>query len=386
MFMESNLTKLLAFQGWIVIGLTFMEYGICFHIEFDKNEMECPHCHSIITELHQTRPILIRDLPVFGQVVYLRVPRRRFYCRKCQRYSTETLKYVDRGRRHTQRYETNIFERIKGATIEQVAKEEGLSFHEIEGIFKHIAESKIETEWKPTEKISLDEIAMRKGHKDFKTVVSDLETGKLIEIIDGHNQESIVEKLMQQPLEVREKVKEVSVDMWGGFAKIIPQIFPNAQIVTDRFHVMKPLINELKRIANQSGIRGWKELVLILKNKQDLNEEELKELEKLLNKSKRLRMAYNYKEEFHKIYEESKTVEDGKKEFTKWLKKASCIYGQVINTIQNHLDTICNYFLSHSTSGIMEGINNKIKQIKRQAYGFTNFDNFRLRLLACFID
>ncbi len=191
---------------------------------------------------------------------------------------------------------------------------------------------------------------------------------------------------MQQPLEVREKVKEVSVDMWRGFAKIIPQIFPNAQIVTDRFHVMKPLINELKRIANQSGIRGWKELVLILKNKQDLNEEELKELEKLLNKSKRLRMAYNYKEEFHKIYEESKTVEDGKKEFTKWLKKASCIYGQVINTIQNHLDTICNYFLSHSTSGIMEGINNKIKQIKRQAYGFTNFDNFRLRLLACFIN
>jgi len=88
MFMESNLTKLLAFQGWIVIGLTFMEYGICFHIEFDKNEMECPHCHSIITELHQTRPILIRDLAVFGQVVYLRVPRRRFYCRKCQRYST----------------------------------------------------------------------------------------------------------------------------------------------------------------------------------------------------------------------------------------------------------------------------------------------------------
>ena len=97
-------------------------------------------------------------------------------------------------------------------------------------------------------------------------------------------------------------------------------------------------------------------------------------------------MAYNYKEEFHKIYEESKTVEQGKKEFTKWLEKASCVYGQVINTIQNHLDTICNYFLSHSTSGIMEGINNKIKQIKRQAYGFTNFDNFRLRLLACFIN
>jgi len=89
-----------------------------------------------------------------------------------------------------------------------------------------------------------------------------------------------------------------------------------------------------------------------------------------------LRTAYNYKEEFRRIYEHSQTVEDGKDEFTKWLQKATSIYGKVIETIRNHLDTICNYFLNRTTSGIMEGINNKIKQIKRQAYGFTNFENF----------
>jgi hypothetical protein len=101
---------------------------------------------------------------------------------------------------------------------------------------------------------------------------------------------------------------------------------------------MKPLINELKRIANQVGIRTWKELVLILKNNENLNAQELEELEKLLNKSKRLRIAYDYKEEFRRIYEDSKTVEKGKEEFIKWLKEASCIYGQVIQTIQNHLE------------------------------------------------
>jgi len=384
--MENSLTRLLDLPGWNVAGLTFVEDSICFHIEFNTNGIECPYCHSTITELHQNRPILIRDLPVFGKPVYLKVPRRRFYCRKCQRYSTEILDYVDGGRHHTQRYEANIFERIKGATIEQVAQEEGLSFDEVEGVFKYIAESEIKEKWEPVEKISIDEIAMRKGHKSFKTVVSDLQRGKLIEVIDGHNQEVIVEKLMQQPLEIRLMVKEVSVDMWGGFDKIIPQIFPNAQIVTDRFHVMKLLINELKRIANQAGIKMWKELALILKNGKDLNSEELEELERLLNKSKRLRTAYNYKEDFRQIYEDTETVEKGKEEFTKWLKKASLVYGQVIQTIQNHLDTICNYFLSYSSSGIMEGINNKIKQIKCQAYGLTNFDNFRLRLLACFID
>lgn len=142
----------------------------------------------------------------------------------------------------------------------------------------------------------------------------------------------------------------------------------------------------MKRIANQVGIREWKKLALILRNKSQLNQPELLELEQLLNKSKRLRQAYNYKEEFREIYENSHTVESGKKEFTLWLEKADRIYGQVIQTINNHLDTICNYFLSRTSSGIMEGINNKIKQIKRQAYGFTNFDNFRLRLLASFID
>jgi len=103
-----------------------------------------------------------------------------------------------------------------------------------------VSQSQVKKNWEPVKRISIDEIAMRKGHKSFKTVVSDLERGKLIEVINGHNQESIVEKLMErearrveysirqtsQPLELREMVKEVSIDMWGGFAKIIPQIFP----------------------------------------------------------------------------------------------------------------------------------------------------------------
>jgi transposase len=359
---------------------------ICFHIQLNNKEINCPHCNTLTKELHQNRPILIRDLSVFGRATYLRVPRRRFYCRKCQRYSTEHLEWLDWRRTHTQRYELNIFSRIKSASIEKIAAEEGLSFDEVEGIFKHICKSEVKKNWTPVKRISLDEIAMRKGHKSFKTVVSDLDRRKLIEVIDGHAQESIVQKLMEQPLELREMVEEVSIDMWGGFAKIIPEIFPKCRIVTDRFHVMKLLIKELKTIANQTGIKGWKKLKLILRNKPQLNEQELSELEQLLTKSKRLKNAYNYKEEFRLIYEETETVEEGKDKFTAWLKKADCIYGQVINTIQNHLETICNYFLNRTSSGVMEGINNKIKQIKRQGYGFTNFDNFRLRLLACFID
>ena len=124
---------------------------------------------------------------------------------------------------------------------------------------------------------------------------------------------------MEQPIEIREAVEEVSVDMWGGFAKVIQEVFPRAKIVTDRFHVMKPLIKELNKIASQVGIKGFDKKSLLLRNQENLNSEQLEELNKLLCQSTRLRKAHEYKEEFREIYENSETVELGKERFTKWL-------------------------------------------------------------------
>jgi transposase len=79
----------------------------------------------------------------------------------------------------------------------------------------------------------LDEVSRRKGHRDFTTVVCDIDRGKLLEVIDSHKQEDIIEILKQQPIELRERVEEVSVDMWGGFPKVVQEVFPNAQLVFD---------------------------------------------------------------------------------------------------------------------------------------------------------
>ncbi|XWK89360.1 MAG: transposase [Phormidium sp.] len=89
----------------------------------------------------------------------------------------------------------------------------------------------------------MDEISQRKGYRDFITMIANAETGNLLEVIDSHKQDDIIEALKQQPLEVRAQVEEVSVDMWGGFPKVIAEVFPNAAVVIDRFHVMK-LVNQ----------------------------------------------------------------------------------------------------------------------------------------------
>ena len=229
-------------------------------------------------------------------------------------------------------------------------------------------------------------MSQRKGHQDFVTVVCDIDQGKLLEVIDSHKQVDIIEVLKQQPIEVRQQVEEVSVDMWGGFPKVVSEVFPNAQIVFDRFHVMKPVNQELNKVRRQVGIKLKGSKFILLKNKVDLNASEQIELETLLSHSPRLRLTYELKEKFRDIFERHQSVEAGKAQLLDWLKEARPVYSDVLETIRTHLDGICNYFLSRTTSGVMEGINNRIKLIKRQGYGFVNFDNFRARLLACFSD
>ncbi|MEG4110201.1 ISL3 family transposase, partial [Microcoleus sp. S13_C5] len=239
-------------------------------------------------------------------------------------------------------------------------------------------------DWGTVTRLSIDEVSKCKGHQDFVTAVADIDRGKLVEVIDSHKQEDIIKVLQQQPPRLREQVEEVSVDMWGGFPKVIQEVFPNARMVFDRFHVMKPVNEELNKLRKETKMTLKGSKLILLKNGVDLTQEQKVKLADILKHSKRLKLAYELKEEFRDIFERSQTVEAGQEQLLAWLKKAHSVYCDVLTTIRNHLDGICNYFLNRTTSGVMEGINNRIKLIKRQAYGFVNFDNFRARLLACF--
>jgi transposase len=214
-------------------------------------------------------------------------------------------------------------------------------------------------------------------------VVSDIDKGSLLEVIDSHRSDEIIEILNQQPLEIRENVKEVSVDMWGGFPKVIKKVFPQAVIVIDRFHVMKLVNKALNKIRLSLELNGLKNRCLLMKNNRDLTEDEKLDLPELLNQSPCLTIAYELKEELPDIYETSTTVKMGLRRFQKWLVSARCLFGQVAETLEKHTQEICHYFIQRTTSGVMEGINNKIKLIIRQSYGFNTFDSLREKLLAC---
>ena len=128
---------------------------------------------------------------------------------------------------------------------------------------------------------------------------------------------------------------------------------------------------------------GLKNRYLLLKNNCDLTQEEQEELKGILKRSACLGIAYELKEQLRDIYERTTTVKQGLRNLKKWLISAQIIFGKTAETISHHLEDICHYFIQGTTNGMMEGLNNKIKLILRQSYGFKNFELMREKLLAC---
>jgi transposase len=143
--------------------------------------------------------------------------------------------------------------------------------------------------------------------------------------------------------------------MWGGFPKVIEEVFPNAAIVIDQFHVMKLVNAQLNRIRRLVGVKPAGSRYLLLKNRADLTADQKEQLALILKRSACLKIAYEMKEEFREIYETSDTVESATEKMEKWLECAELFYGKTARTIRKHKEGICNYFISRTTSGVIVG-------------------------------
>lgn len=165
--MDFHLDTLLKLPNVTVESCTQQPSEVYLTLRFLKETVNCSHCEKLTSELHQNRPILIRDLSVFGQATYLKVPRRQFYCRDCQRYFTEPLLFVDEGRQYTRRYEEYIYQQVQLSSIEQVSRAEKLTSERIQGIFKHqYAQKKT-----PDGQESSESVLMKSANaKDIKTL------------------------------------------------------------------------------------------------------------------------------------------------------------------------------------------------------------------------
>lgn len=140
--MDFHLDSLLNLPNVTVFTSSQKEGFIILKLELLNEGINCPHCQTYTDTIHQNRPILVRDLSICGQGVYLQVPRRQFYCSHCKKSPTERLSFLDMRRSYTRKYEEYIYERVKELTVEQVSQNEQLSAEQVARIFQRVARSK----------------------------------------------------------------------------------------------------------------------------------------------------------------------------------------------------------------------------------------------------
>lgn len=232
--------------------------------------------------------------------------------------------------------------------------------------------------------MSLDEFSQHKGQGHYVTTVVDLDHSRLLEVIDSHQQDELITALTTlYPVAERLAVEEVSIDMWASYTTVVQTVFPQATVVYDRFHVMQHVNRELNRLRKQLKVKFKGAPHLLWKHHQDLDDDQQDRLRKGLKNHPCLAMAYELKEDLYTLYETARSVKGAQRQLRRWLRIARLLLADSTAMIERHLDGICQYFAHHTTSGITEGFNTRIKLIKRQGYGFPCFPHFRLRLLAC---
>jgi transposase len=397
--MQPLFTQLLKLDGITVEDYYDLGEELVWTVEAETNSAICPRCGQTSKNTHENHYHLARDLNFGERKVLLKYNRRQFKCRECKKPFSEKLEFIGERRRTTDRFAEMIVKQVIHSDTHNVAKNYGLTDDEVWSMVKYVSQKKWSVELRGLKRLGIDEIAMKKGQGDYITVLVDLDKKELIDLVKSRQHKDIKEVLKSWDSEVLSQIEEVSIDMSGNYRSLVEKMLPNAEIVADRFHVAKLLGDELNRARNQEKKAIDKlqdkdeqenlKAVLsnskyaLLKPEKNLTDNQKLKLDEIKKALPRLAQMHEQKEAFRDIFETAKSGTDGMLKIAAWMKKSQEIFKDSVGTIGRWFGEITNYFESRTTSGAVEGINNKLKLIKRSGYGFRNFANFRLRCLIC---
>ena len=240
----------------------------------------------------------------------------------------------------------------------------------------------------------MDEFAIKKGKNNYAVVLVDLETGMVIDVLEDREKAAIIAYFKEKGQEYCDQIEVFSCDMWEGFSNAAKELFPNADVVIDRFHFFHHLNQVLdrerrrlrKKYPNEEKIKNIK--WLLYKKWDNLESEEKQALLKAFRYSKELRNLYFLKNELVNIFDSEISKEAAEQICGEWIIHAQSLNNASMNiflkTFSFWKNDVLNFFTHRVSNGIVEGINNVIKMIKRRAFGFRNFLNFRAKIMVYF--
>jgi transposase len=397
--MQPLLTQLLNLPGIEVENYSDLGSELILEVEAITTQATCPRCEQISCHLHQNHWYLARDLSISGRTVFLKVNRRQFKCHNCGKPFSEMLDFIGTRRKQTNRFAQSIVQQVLHSDVHNVAVQNNLTDEEVWSMVQHISKKKLQVDLSQLKRLGIDEIALRKGQGNYIVVLVDLDRRVPIGFAPSRQQVDLRKVLEEWGEAVLSQILEVSIDLSGNYKGLVDKLLPNATVVADRFHVMKIVNqdldaarktlrkaheenpNEVEKRQIEAALKQSK--YVLLKPEENLTEKQKVKLEEIREVVPVLAQMHSQKEAFRGIFEAAENWEDGTFQLLDWLVTAQEKFQQSVGTICRWFGEVTEYFASRTTSGAVEGINNKLKLIKRSGYGFRNFDNFQLRCLIC---
>jgi transposase len=365
-------------------------------VESTRNSAVCQHCGSQLTKFNgHNREIELRHLPILGRRVYIRIRPKRYECPKCGgKTTTQKLDWYDIKSPHTKAYDRHLMLSLINSTVEDVSHKETVGYKAVEGAIARSIQTKVNwDEFTNLKVIGIDEIAMRKGRQNYVAIITaQQENGQivLLGVLADRKKETVRAFLETIPARLRPTMQTVCTDMWAGYVNAVEEfaaahIDVALDVVVDRFHVAKNYREcvdqirkkECRRLKAELPAEEYEKLKGVLwvvrKNNRDLTAMEREQLNFLFEYSPDLKLAYTFREELTSIFELNLTVVEGKDRLIKWSSKVrsstlTC-FDKFLTTLDHWIDKIANYFSDRLSSGFVEGLNNKVKVLKRRCYG-----------------
>jgi transposase len=368
---------------------------LTLHLVQDPKHDRCSYCQSPDVIRHGAEERTVRTVPIGGKPVELRLPVPRLGCRQCGRIRQAAIRFARPFRRFSHAFERYALGLLSHMTIQAVADHLRVGWDSIKDLFKRRLQARFgQPKLKKLKRLAIDEISIGHGHR-YLTVVLDLVSGAVVFIGEGKGADALI-PFWKRLKAAHAKIEAIATDMSPAYIAAVRDNLPKAIHVFDHFHVVK-LFNdrlsdfrrELHREAEgplgKTVLKGtrW----LILKNPENLNEDrgERTRLEEALRINQPLATAYYMKEEFRHFWEQPSLAE-ATRFLDDWCRRAEAstlsVLKKMASTFQMHRTGLLNYHRCPISTGPLEGVNNKIKTLQRQAYGYRDQEFFRLRIYS----
>ena len=383
--------KILGLQDLEIEKVEEIDNSIHLYCHIERKAHKCPVCGVMTDKIHDYRWQIIKDIPAFGKLFYIHIKKRRYRC-SCGKRFAEKNTFLPRYHRMTNRLSAYIIDKLRSeVSFSNVAREVNLSVSTVIRVFDLVSYSP----QKLPDALAIDEFKGNTNSEKYQCILTDPVNKVVLDILPKRYESYLTKYFNSFSREERSRVKYFVSDMWKPYSNISSVWFKNATQIVDKYHWIRQVIwafeavrkQEQKKFSKSHRIYFKKSRMLLLKRFHFLSDEQKQQVNIMLYASATLSSAYFFKEDFLKILDCKDRV-SAKNAMSDWINSALVCgipqFEKAAKSMINWLSGILNSFSSPITNGFTEGCNNKIKVLKRNAYGYRNFYRFRNRILHIF--